>query len=173
MSIPPFAELVARVARKPPPDSLICLDPGETTGYARFEGSKLVAVDQIDTRSLIDGVQTIAGRIARQKPSLVIIENYLVYAHKSREHSWQALHTPQFIGMLKLACWQAQVPIFLQMAGTAKGFADDEKLIDWGMYHKGKRHARDAIRHGIYYILFNGDPIPDWRVQPDTKHRRI
>lgn len=42
----------------------------------------------------------------------------------------------------------------MQMAAQAKGFVDDDKLKAWGFWIKGKKHARDAIRHGVYYLLF-------------------
>jgi len=36
-------------------------------------------------------------------------------------------------------------------AGLAKTFANDDKLEAWGFWRKGQKHARDAIRHGIYF----------------------
>jgi hypothetical protein len=44
--------------------------------------------------------------------------------------------------------------IHYQMATTAKTFVTDEKLKQWGFWQEGMRHSRDAIRHGLYFLLF-------------------
>ena len=46
------------------------------------------------------------------------------------------------------------IPTHKQMASTAKTFATDKKLREWGFWERGMRHARDAIRHGCYFLLF-------------------
>lgn len=43
--------------------------------------------------------------------------------------------------------WE-QEPVY-QLAAEAKGFVTDARLRDWGMWHVGKEHARDASRHLI------------------------
>ena len=35
----------------------------------------------------------------------------------------------------------------------AKGFVTDAKLKEWGLWQDGLRHSRDAIRHGIYFLV--------------------
>jgi hypothetical protein len=36
-------------------------------------------------------------------------------------------------------------------AGLAKTFATDDKLEAWGFWKRGQKHARDAIRHAVYW----------------------
>ena len=45
------------------------------------------------------------------------------------------------------------IPIAYQMAFQGKGFATDARLKEWGFWKEGMKHSRDAIRHGIYYLL--------------------
>jgi hypothetical protein len=40
------------------------------------------------------------------------------------------------------------------MASQAKAFVTDQKLKEWGFWKEGMRHSRDAIRHGLYFLLF-------------------
>ena len=39
------------------------------------------------------------------------------------------------------------------MAQQAKGFVTDAKLKEWGMWDIGHKHARDACRHCVYYLV--------------------
>lgn len=41
----------------------------------------------------------------------------------------------------------------MQGAGIVKTFCNDEKLKGWGFWKVGERHARDAIRHGAYFLI--------------------
>jgi hypothetical protein len=45
------------------------------------------------------------------------------------------------------------------MASQGKRFAKDERLRNLGLWHTSK-HARDAIRHGVYYYMFGGRGKP-------------
>lgn len=138
---------------------LLCLDPGETTGYTVFEGKGantpiLLEAGQIATKTVELGYANLSEAFIRIKPDHVVFENYLVYSWKAQEHSFQELVTPQIISVIKVLCTMQRIKYDTQMAGQAKGFVDDDKLRFWGFWHKGKRHARDATRHGIYWLLF-------------------
>lgn len=143
-----------------PPKRLISLDPGETTGLAIFENGKLVQQDQLNTKTIPIGVQTL-NRILDGEETMVVFEDYRVYGHKTESHAWAGLHTPQLIGVIRTFCTLRDMPTFTQMATFAKGFATDPKLKEWGMYSVGQKHARDAVRHGTYYMLFNQGKILD------------
>lgn len=40
-------------------------------------------------------------------------------------------------------------PFTVQQASEAKGSITDDRLKDWGLWVRGKRHGRDAIRHAV------------------------
>lgn len=149
-----------------PPERLLCLDPGFTTGVAVFENGELSSWEQVTTIVQHTNGTTIkwadlVSLLIRVQPTLVVCENYRIYEHKLDQHSNSSVDTLRLIGGIDLLCsqgWDAfapPVPIVYQMATQAKGFCTDDKLKEWGYWQKGMRHSRDAIRHGCYYMLFN------------------
>ncbi len=137
------------------PSVLIALDPGETTGVAVFKEGVLSLVDQIAQREFDLAIKEMASLISTTEPTIAIIEDYKVYSHKADAHKWSKLHTPRLIGGIQALCILHEVPYRMQMA-SAKSFCNDERLKDWRMYQVGKPHATDAVRHGLYFILFGG-----------------
>jgi hypothetical protein len=104
------------------------------------------------------GALTLDGIISRAyalgSPQ-VVVENYQVYKWRMKEHVGDTLHTPRLIGCIETLCALNSIRPTKQLAQNAKRFVTDEKLKAWDMYVKGRPHARDAIRHGIFYILFH------------------
>ena len=152
-----FKTLAARHLKREnySPHKILSLDPGETTGWAVFENGELLAAGQLDTSAIEQSAAVIQSLIKIHTPAIVVYEDYRVYGWKADAHSWAALHTPQLIGAIKTICSLLSIPTHTQMAQVAKQFCTDTKLKEWGMYQKGLKHARDAIRHGCYFILFN------------------
>lgn len=151
----PFTELLhkRRGGDFKAPERLLCLDPGETTGWTLFEAGNLTATGQTRT---IDGWNVIHQLFEDTKPTMVVFENYRVYAHKLERHSNSEVYTVRLIGVIEFMCEMLYgIPHYNQMAQQAKGFVSDEKLKAWGFYKKGSRHARDSMRHGIYFLLFD------------------
>lgn len=138
---------------------ILAFDPGETTGYACFEASeddvKLVQQGQVKTWPLDEGLRNIEFVITAMQPDKVVFESYQVYEWKASEHSWSQVPTIQIIGMIRTLLLQMAIPEHTQTAQIAKNFCTDEKLTEWGYWIKGARHARDAIRHALYYLLFH------------------
>lgn len=161
------------------PERLLCLDPGETTGWALFEESSLVRWGQIVTVQKEQLKWNNLGNLfVEQKPTAVVCENYRIYDHKLARHTFSPVLTLRLIGGIDCLCrfgWyenlgphyideyggyrdyyeQHTCPIYYQMATQAKGFVTDDKLKQWGFYDSSMRHARDAIRHGCYFLLFH------------------
>jgi hypothetical protein len=137
---------------------LLALDPGETTGVACYSCTKeeavLVHASQIKTWPLEKGVLTFQELVKQLSPAKVVFESYQVYEWKTDDHTWSQIPTVQVIGMIQTILIQHNIPYTTQTAQVAKGFCDDAKLKSWGYYQPGLRHARDAIRHATYYLLF-------------------
>jgi hypothetical protein len=151
-----WSDFLRRVRKDPewqPPQRLLSMDPGETTGWCLFVEGNLEKCGQLDTK---DNYQkTVIEFFRLHQPTHVVCEDYKVYEHKLKQHAWASLHTPQLIGAIKMLAVQYDIPMHLHMAGVAKGFCTDPKLKMWGVYQPGVKHARDAIRHACYYLLFN------------------
>lgn len=133
----------------------ICLDPGETTGWAVFDRCDLVECGQWATPSPADLATGIAS-IKEVYPDLdmIVYEEYRVRGNKFKEHVGSEVVTIQHIGAIKVVAAQLGLSVRKQTPGMAKGFATDRKLRQWVLYQVNKRHANDAIRHGCYFILF-------------------
>lgn len=152
----PFLEILEkrRGAEWKAPHRLLVLDPGETTGWCLYIDGKLHDQGQASTYAL--GWHEIHELFEQTRPTMVLYENYRVYQHKLERHSNSEVYTIRLIGVIEYLCevvWG--IKHYNQMAHQAKGFVTDEKLKAWGYYVTGKRHARDAIRHGCYFLLFN------------------
>lgn len=143
---------------------LLSLDPGETTGCCLFcadqDEAILAYANQIKTWPLEVGVLNLAKLIEELKPAKIVFESYQVYEWKADDHSWSQIPTVQIIGCIKTLCIQLNIPYTTQTAQVAKGFCSDAKLKEWGFYQIGLKHARDAIRHGCYYLLFGNKKEP-------------
>ena len=83
------------------------------------------------------------------------MEDYKIYAWKTDTHTWATLHTPQLLGVIRTIAVLQGIPLETRMAVEAKTFCDNDKLEMWGLYKPGMRHARDAIRHGCFSLLFS------------------
>jgi hypothetical protein len=119
-----------------------------------FEHGKLVECDQAKTMAV--GWHEIHGLFEYTHPTMVIYENYRVYEHKLSRHANSEVYTLRLVGVIEYLCEvQHNIPFYNQMAHQAKGFVTDEKLKAWNMYQTGQKHARDSIRHGIYFLLFD------------------
>lgn len=136
---------------------MMSFDPGETCGWAFFEYGSLGACGQekIDTSTGHVLAKGLWDLVETYQPEAIVIEDYRIYANKTEMHTWSALYTPKLIGYIEAICERFEIPYTLQLA-SSKQFCTDEKLKQWGYYEVGQQHARDAIRHGCYWLLFNG-----------------
>lgn len=137
---------------------ILALDPGETTGYcvmnAEAEKVSIIEADQVKTWPLETGVGALDHLLTIHQPDMIVFESYQVYEWKSQDHTWSQIPTVQVIGCVKTLCIQRALNYHTQTAQVAKQFCTDQKLEEWKMWLAGKRHARDAIRHACYYLLF-------------------
>jgi hypothetical protein len=128
---------------------MLYLDPGETTGWARFRRMRLIEAGEFAVTSTL----MFDHLITHKHPQLMVMENYKVYGHRAQQHIGSEVPTIQYVGVVKYLALVYGVPLVLQMAFQAKSFVKDERLMELGLWHESK-HARDAIRHGVYYLMF-------------------
>lgn len=152
-----WGEFRQKAGRSNPPGLLLCLDPGETCGWARFLDGNLVDCGQLPLgktgqEELFNFIK--GAVLGSEGDTTVVCENYKVYEHRKDQHVGSDVVTLQYIGVIKLACSLMSLPLVMQMAWQAKQFQTDDKLKQWGLYQVAMKHANDAIRHGCYYILF-------------------
>lgn len=152
---PTWEEMLDQLKRGRP-RHLLAFDPGETTGFARFVNGHLMWSEQLKTHTILEAASILDCLIAPNASTTfeVVIENYQVFKWRAKQHVGDTLHTPRLIGAIELLCALRGINLTKQTPQNAKGFSTDAKLKAWDMYRPGQPHARDAIRHGIYYILF-------------------
>jgi len=133
----------------------LCFDPGHTTGYAIFEGLKLVESGELATKPIETAVHELGDIIRKVNPKIIVMEDYRVYQWMTKQHGGSDLLTTRVIGVIETFCVINFVDhVIKQPAHIAKGFCTDKRLKEWEFYKVGERHARDAIRHGCYFLLF-------------------
>jgi hypothetical protein len=165
ISTPPSFEVILQHAKRGviEGESLLALDPGETTGWAHFESGKFVRCGQIPIKeqNFQQAITEMQLLLAFIKPTLIIIEDYRVYKWKAEDHINSSLWTPRLIGGIETLAFLARpsIPVIKRLAQQAKQFCTDDKLKQWDLWQRGERHARDAIRHGCFHLLFGDHPI--------------
>ena len=133
-----------------PPEILLSIDPGETTGYAIFIKGSYHNSDIIQFSSTYDWQLLFAP-----EPDIVVCEEYRIYGGQRLAHTGSKVDTIRIIGAIEYLCRQYDIPLYKQMASSHKNFCTDDKLKEWNFYKKINKHSRDAIRIGCYWLLFN------------------
>jgi hypothetical protein len=136
---------------------LLTFDPGETTGWCDVDTTTtpyLVTWGQFKTWPLVDAFKNLDLYINNLKPDYVVYESYNIYSWKSDDHKQSDVPTLQVIGMLQTLLISRSIPYSTRNAQQAKGFVTDDKLKSWGLYTRGDRHGRDALRHACFHLLF-------------------
>jgi hypothetical protein len=158
MDLPQFiSKINAAKEVKPFQGRLFALDPGETTGWAYIGVSGNTLAWQCGQRKTwpeATAVNAFNHLFNTYLPTFLVFESYHIYDWKSDEHKWSAVHTVQVIGSIWTYCRQMNIPYHQQSAQNAKGFWTDDKLKQFGVYDKGLRHGRDAMRHALHYLCF-------------------
>lgn len=150
------------------PKRMLCLDPGNDTGWSYFENGNLVRWGQLDTaedKGGVNGSSTLLFWKPLQNlffdcaPTVVVCENYRVYSHKLERHTFSEIPTLRLIGGIDFLAFSLKTQVFYQMATAHKGFVTDDKLKYWGLWKEGQRHSRDSIRAGVYYLLVSNPAL--------------
>lgn len=152
--IPPLQNLLNQKRGEKFSPIIFALDPGLTTGWCVFKADKVVEHGQLEKSDPVTVFKFLQNTHKKHKVDYIVCENYRIYETKAKAHINSEVIVAQLIGSIKVAAEAMDIPLKLQMAGLAKGFATDDKLREWGFWKVGMRHSRDAIRHAIYFSLF-------------------
>lgn len=139
-----------------------------TTGWSLFEGTNIIACGQILADSFNKKEfywNAIVELILTLKPDQLVVEDFLLYSHKSKNQINSRFETPKLIGIIEFICFKNNMPIHLQRAVDVKSRWTDEILVRKSIitkinnrYYAGgvmiSEHIRDSIRHGMHYITY-------------------
>jgi hypothetical protein len=125
----------------------VIFDPGQTTGVCTVprEGDPWTFTTQ--QLGPEPHYRHLLLHLALWKPALIICESF-----ENRGNDAALTISAEYIGVVK-AWAEGRCDLVLQSASTGKAFWDDAKLKKYGVYVPGK-HARDAVRHYLYYRTF-------------------
>ena len=163
-------------------DRILALDPSGsfyegkgTTGWCLFDANlrtclktgSVFAKNYISMEAYWDAILQLIEQLI-DNTTLLVCEDYLLYATKTTEQINSRMETPKLIGVIQHACWKAGVPYYMQTAGEVKNRWTNEILAHKGYiirYGRGWRpaagdcatythHSLDAIRHAVHYTTF-------------------
>lgn len=127
----------------------VALDPGGTTGVCIVQSAEYpwaLKAMQIGPHEHHSGLLKL---LTLWKPDLIICESF-----ENRSHDAAWLVSAQYEGVVKAYCGLANSKLVLQNASTGKAFWSDGKLRQHGLYVPRMTHARDAVRHYLYWRTF-------------------
>jgi hypothetical protein len=159
--------------------TIVALDPGGTTGFAVYREER-----DNDAANLRYGGSWRAGHIGPEEHHVelwnflaklqqhdenltVVCESFEFRQGKQRANI--NLMSKEYIGVAKLFGTVWGIPVVFQTAAQGKGFASDEKLKVMGLYTPGKKHAMDAMRHLVTYMITKRrrhDLMESWKSLP-------
>ena len=151
-------------------ERVIALDPGGTTGWAMWQDTKFPGTfegrdekvwehftcGQIGPEEHHEELYELLERMQTHK-FIVICESF-EFRQSDNHREGTVLISREYIGVAKLFTKRRgglnlQVHYVSQSPSQAKGFVSDEKLKAMGLYVPGQRHARDALKHLVYYLV--------------------
>jgi len=139
-----------------------------TTGWVLYYEDIIKTLGQIksfDYTNQVDYWIAHLDLIKALAPDILVVEEYVLYAHTSRAQIGSQMETVQLIGILKYFAKIHNIPIVFQSARIKKRF-NNEILLHKNIltqdsqkryYAAGmpvSQHIIDAIRHGEFYKTF-------------------
>lgn len=143
----------ARVVNSPSTASLwtvLALDPGVTTGWAKFTTPN--NRDGYTSGQIEDGALGLWGALKGAQaftrlPDVIVCESF-----QYRPKLDKAVLVPvEVIGAVKVYCFENNIKLVFQTPAQRMWW-DDDKLKRAEVYRPGKPHANDAMRHLLTYI---------------------
>lgn len=152
----------------------LALDPGGTTGWSMYRASLMPVVDADEQSGLPTGArewynegwrcgQLGPGDHADELLTLlemnhtaeyhVIVERFVPRPDKVGAKLEVA---PRYITIAEMFCKDRNVEMHLQNVGQAKPFVKDVSIKKLGLWSPGQRHAMDATRHLLFWMI-NGE----------------
>lgn len=134
--------------------SVLALDPGGTTGWAILPRDKdSVLCGQIGPG---DHHAELWGFLSSLGNHTVVMESFQYRQFQGVAKAKVELTSVEYIGVVKLfGQLYSGFDIVQQTASLAINFVSDNKLkrLDWYKPTAAKPHARDALRHLLYYLI--------------------
>lgn len=146
-----------------PKEVILALDPGGTTGWVKqgqyAQASEFVwgQLEESNHHNKLWSLLTMAvgEALSLSVPCYIVYERF-EFRHEERDRDKIEYISAEYNGVVKLFGQNnhPHVKLVEQGASQAKDFFTDDKLRHLGLWVPGKKHARDAMRHLLYFITF-------------------
>ena len=130
----------------------ISIDPGETTGWSYWSHNKRMDAGQSTFEEFCEELEE---SIEQDGITLIVYEDYKLRASSAKAMIGNGFPAVQVIGVVKWLANKYDVELVVQTPAQ-KEFFTDERLKLLGLYDRGQQHARDSVRHALYYQFFTG-----------------
>ena len=119
---------------------ILCIDPSGnynegkgTTGWSLLnENINIIACGQLlasEYKSKEEYWNNVIKLIINMNPDTIVLEDFLLYAHKSNNQINSRFETPKLIGLIEMYAWENKIPIHLQRAVDVKNRWTDDILV--------------------------------------------
>lgn len=104
-----------------------------------------------------------AQRKNKAKHTILVMEDYLLYANKAEHQINSRMETSKLIGIIQHWCYLKDIPYSMQQANLVKNRWTDLILQNKGyLKKKGSKwevceHIRDSMRHAVHYATFKNE----------------
>jgi hypothetical protein len=139
-----------------------------TTGWSLIdEDCNILACGQIKAELFQNKIaywNGVVSLVEKLNPNYIVVEDFLLYAHKSSSQINSRFETVKLIGILEYV-FTDKIPITLQRAVDVKNRWNENILVKKGIITQKNNHyyaagvlttdhIRDSIKHGIHFIKF-------------------
>jgi hypothetical protein len=146
---------------------VIGIDPGGTTGWAVYSAYRIL----VDKKYVYTNEHWTCGQLGPEKHHQALeqllglqrVETYVVVTERFTDRIKQTavnLMAREYIGVVEKYCQEEGVELVMQSSSQAKGFTRPPNLKRLGLYVYTKKHAMDAYKHVLWYLI-NGRPKRD------------
>lgn len=139
-----------------------------TSGLCYVENGEVVRLGEIKASSYkSETAYWLAHNviIAQFQPDYVVMEGFKLYGSKKNEQVNSELQTSQIIGVIKVFCYENDIPLAVQFASEVKTRWSDEVLFQKGILNKKgakylwkgqetNTHKRDSLRHALHFMRY-------------------
>jgi hypothetical protein len=139
------------------PDTILALDPGQTTGWALWtfgNDPEKLGMPQSGQEDFT-GTMRLMNNVITTYPGAQIVAEMFIIGPNTVKKS-QAPWSLEVIGCARWAALSTGRELKLQQASSAKRFSADWRLKQLSWYRPGKGHANDALRHLLLYMVSHG-----------------
>lgn len=131
---------------------ILCLDPGESTGWVLGTEDCAIRGGTCKRNHL-----EVAQLLIDEKPDVIVLERFNLYPGMAKSLAWNSFYPCEVIGVIKYIAMSADVPIIEQAPSVKKYAGDIKGRVDWEMIKDRcsgvTEHTKDAYQHYRYFQI--------------------